>query len=272
MATIVILEHLMQKDFNQPYMLYLLAERWKADGHTVHIHHGTDTPPQGDVAFVNVDLTLIPPGYTALFDRYERVINGATVDISKRGYSTLLLDRDSDWNGRVIVKTDRNFGGRIDSKLRKRALDAGLTPDIPPGPVLMKYALFDSPDEVPDQVWQTAGLIVEKFLPETDERGFYMRVWVFLGEQSRSFRMLAAQPIIKSHHIIEREAVAVPDELKVWRKQLGFDYGKFDYVVRDDGPILIDANRTPGAPSDYATNAEVATGMNLLARGIENFL
>lgn len=272
MATIVILEHLMQKDFRQPYLVYALAESWQADGHTVRVHHGTTEPPPGDVAFLNVDLTVVPPAYAALLDRYPRVINGRTLDISKRGYSTQILARDSDWDGPVIVKTDRNFGGRIDARLRKRALAAGLTPDIPRGPTMKQYALLESVAKVPEHVWQTDGLIVEKFLPEKDARGFYMRVWVFLGSATRSFRMRAEVPIIKSHHIVERETVAVPDEIHRWRERLGFDYGKFDYVVRDGTPILIDANRTPGAPADYATNPEVAAGMRVLARGIDEFL
>jgi hypothetical protein len=272
MATIVILEHLMQKDFRQPYLAYALAERWQADGHNVLVHHGTANPPPGDIAILNVDLTVVPPAYVALLDRYPRVINGRTLDISKRSYSTQILARDSDWDGPVIVKTDRNFGGRIDARLRQRTLAAGLTPDIPAGPAMKQYALLKSVAKVPENVWQTEGIIVEKFLPEKDARGFYMRVWLFLGEATRSFRMRADVPIIKSHHIVEREIVAVPDEMRRWRERLGFDYGKFDYVVRDGTPILIDANRTPGAPADYATNPEVAAGMALLARGIDEFL
>jgi hypothetical protein len=272
MATIVILEHLMQKDFGQPYLVYALAESWRDAGHTVLVHHGTCEPPPGDIALLNVDLTIVPPAYVALLGRYAKVINGRTLDISKRGYSTQILAPDSDWDGPVIVKTDRNFGGRIDARLRRRMLAAGLTPDIPAGPTMKRYAVLESIAKVPENVWQTDGIIVEKFLPEQDARGYYMRVWLFLGEATRSFRMRANVPIIKSHHIVERETVAVPAEIHRWRERLGFDYGKFDYVMRDGVPILIDANRTPGAPADYATDPEVAAGMALLARGIDDFL
>lgn len=272
MAVIVILEHLMQKDFGQPYLVYALAESWRDAGHTVLVHHGTDPPPPGDVAFLNVDLTVVPPAYAALLEHYPKVINGLTLDISKRGYSTQILAPDSDWDGPVIVKTDRNFGGRIDARLRRRMLAAGLTPDIPAGPTMKSYAVLESITKVPANVWRTDGVIVEKFLPEQDRDGYYMRVWVFLGAVDRSFRMRANVPIIKSHHILERETVAVPGEIRRWRERLGFDYGKFDYVVRDGRAILIDANRTPGAPADYATNPEVAAGLALLARGIEDFL
>ena len=84
--------------------------------------------------------------------------------------------------------------------------------------------------------------------------------------------MLANVPIIKSHHIIEREEVDVPPELQAWRERLGFDYGKFDYVVRDGVPILIDANRTPGAPDGHRTNPEIIRSMDRLATGIDDFI
>ena len=31
------------------------------------------------------------------------------------------------------------------------------------------------------------------------------------------------------------------------REQMGFDYGKFDYVIHEGKPILLDANKTVGA-------------------------
>ena len=272
MATIVILEHLMQKGLGHPYMVYVLAERWVKQGHAVLVHCGPDDPPPGDVAIVNIDLTLIPDAYVALFDRYPRVVNGATTNISKSAYSTLLVTQDSAWDGPVIAKTERNFGGRMDHRLRQRALDAGLATDIPEGPVMPNYPVFESIADVPAEAWHTHGIIIEKFLPEHDARGYYMRVWVFFGSQGRCLRMRSAQSIIKSHHILEREPVDVPPELHAWREELGFDYGKFDYVMRDDGPILIDANRTPGAPSGHRENPEIGRSMDLLASGIDDFL
>lgn len=106
----------------------------RADGHKVLVHYGTNDPPAGDIAIANIDLTVIPPAYISLFDHYPRVINGATTSISKRGFSQLILDRDSTWGGPVIIKTDANFGGRIDQQLRQRALQAGHAPDIPQRP------------------------------------------------------------------------------------------------------------------------------------------
>jgi len=118
MATIVILEHELQRGVRLPYMIYGVAERWRAAGHRVLVHHGTHDPPEGDLAIVHIDLTVIPEPYRALAARYPRVINGSVLDVSKRSFSRILLERESDWSGPVIVKTDANFGGRPEALLR----------------------------------------------------------------------------------------------------------------------------------------------------------
>ena len=46
----------------------------------------------------------------------------------------------------------------------------------------------------------------------------------------------------------------MPDEIRAERQRLGFDYGKFDFAIGPEGPVLYDANRTPGvlnARADY---------------------
>ena len=70
--------------------------------------------------------------------------------------------------------------------------------------------------------------------------------------------------------VLRRVPVPVPEELRAWRHRLGFDYGKFDFVVRDGVPILLDVNRTPTVPPNL-TDA-VRRGQGELARGIEAFL
>jgi hypothetical protein len=134
------------------------------------------------------------------------------------------------------------------------------------------YPVLPGIGAVPEDVWAQEGLIVEKFVPERDGQHFFMRVWIFLGDQERSFRLRAAVPVIKARHILEREAVEVPQEIRQWRQRLGFDYGKFDYFVCDGKPILIDANRTPGTPTGYSTDPQVRAGMALLSRGLDAFI
>ena len=83
MATIVILEHELQGHVRLPYMVYSLAERWKGAGHQVLVHRGPGAPPAGDLAIVNIDLTVIPAAYRGLYARYRRVVNGRVPDVSK---------------------------------------------------------------------------------------------------------------------------------------------------------------------------------------------
>ena len=62
----------------------------------------------------------------------------------------------------------------------------------------------------------------------------------------------------------------VPDELRQIRRELKFDYGKFDYTMVDGRPVLFDANRTPTIgrfpKARYLPLAET------LAGGLDSFL
>lgn len=272
MATIVILEHLMQDRLGLPYMVYAFAECWKARGHRVLVHRGSDHPPPGDVAILNVDTTVVPSAYRKLAGRYKRVVNGAAVDSSKRRFSQDLLSRESNWKGPVIVKTDNNFGGRPDQDIRTLCNQAGIPCDIPAGPTMKSYPVLGSPAEVPETAWNTPGLIIEKFLPEQDERGYYIRFWTFFGDRELSSRYRSAAPIIKSQNLSEREPVPVPDEIRAWRGKLGFDFGKFDYVRNEGRYVLLDVNRTPAAPATLNAFPHLVAGMDLLAEGLEGFL
>jgi hypothetical protein len=268
MAAIVILEHELQRDIGLDYMVYAFAERWRARGHSVFVHHGTGEPPPGDVAINNVDLTVVPPDYQRLFARYPRVINRAVLDVSKSRFSQDLLTPAAAWGGPVIVKTEANFGGKPEHLLRAVAREKGLACDIPAGPLADGYPTYPSLREVPPAAWRTPGLMVERFLPERDERGYYLRVWIFLGTRETSSRWRAQHPIIKAEHLLEREEVPVPQELRNWRKRLGFDFGKFDYVRHGDRFVLLDVNRCPTLPAHLGERAQRLVG--LLEAGVDD--
>ncbi|HVC10717.1 MAG TPA: hypothetical protein VNE59_03690 [Burkholderiales bacterium] len=271
MATIVILEHALQRSLRLPYLVYGLAERWRRDGHRVIVHHGLDAPPAGDLAIVNIDLTVIPAAYRALYARYAKVLNGAVLDVSKRRYSLDLLDRYSDWVGAVIVKTDANFGGRPEALLRSVAVAEGSSCDIPAGPLAQGYPIYRSLREVPAAVWTTPGLIVERFLPERDARGdYYLRTWMFLGDRDRSTRWRATGPIVKADNTLERVPAEVPDEIRAWRERLGFDFGKFDFVRHGERWVLLDVNRTPAYPPWVPGVPDPA--LDTLAPGLRSYL
>jgi hypothetical protein len=269
-ATIVILEHVLQRGVGLPYMLHQFVERWRAQGHHVLLHHGSENAPAGDLAVLHVDLTVTPDEYRALLPQYRHVINGKVLDVSKSRYSRDLVDRYSDWIGPVIVKTEANYGGKPEQLFRAIAQQRGVSAAIPTGPVAEGYPVFPALRDVPAAVWTTPGLVVERFLPEQDERGYCVRVWSFLGDREISNRWYAREPIVKVHNLVERVPVEVPDEMRERRRELGFDFGKFDYVRHGGRWVLLDANRTPSYPR--SPSAAGAAQLDALARGVDVYL
>ncbi len=265
MATIVILEHALQRDVRLPYMMHAFAEHWRRRRHRVHIHHGLENAPEGDLAVMHVDLTVVPEAYRALASRYGRVLNARVPDVSKSRFSQDLLDRYADWIGPVIVKTEANYGGKPEQLFGLIAEQAGVRADFASGPVAESYPMYAALRDVPEEVWRTPGLVVERFLPEREGRDYCLRVWTFLGDRERSVRWRAAEPIVKAHNMTGRDTVEVPDEIRAWRERLGFDFGKFDYVRYGERWVLLDVNRTPSYP-----RASVGPNpLDALSEGIE---
>ena len=146
----------------------------------------------------------------------------------------------------------------------------GKPPPSPSSQVFTSYPIYASKAEVPDAIWRDQGLVVERFLPERDEKGYWVRFWIFLGDAERCNRICGPEPIVKGANMIALEPTTVPEELRAERERLGFDYGKFDFVVHDGQVVLLDANRTPtgaAAISDYQSQQAIK-----LALGINGFL
>lgn len=253
-------------------MVYAFAEHWRRAGHTVITHRGSAEPPPGDVAILHLDVTVVPAEYHPLLSRYRRVLNGKVLDISKRAYSQHLLSRgDGSWRGPVIVKTNTNFLGRPEAFINEAARRAGRTPPLPPTYLARGYPVFDSLAQVPEAIWANPDAVVERFLPERDEQGRYcVRVWTFFGERERCVKWHAREKIVKASNTVERTPLEPPRELRAWRERLGFDFGKFDYVVHEGKELLLDANRTPSFPTEQSPNALAAAAD--LAAGIDGFL
>jgi hypothetical protein len=199
------------------------------------------------------------------------VINHRALDIRKRHVSRIVLSRESDWNGPVIIKTNLNHGGMAEMRYYQLARDSGRTDLTPPADMVFStepYQILEHKSAVNRAFWDHPGIVVEPFMPEHDERGYWMRTWIFLGSEERSTRYVATDPLVKSANIIGREPCEVPEAIRAERGRLGFDFGKFDFVVHAGQAILLDANRTPFAPSANvrpdleAANAKLAQGVS----------
>jgi hypothetical protein len=133
------------------------------------------------------------------------------------------------------------------------------------------YPIFDSIDAVPDAVWDDEEFVVERFLPERRDGRYWVRTWLFFGDRDQHATFFSDHPIVKGGNIRGYEPLGdVPQELRRIRRNLRFDFGKFDYTMVDGRPILFDANRTPtmgGLPRDRSLPIA-----QFLSEGIGEFL
>ena len=220
------------------YLLYDVLRELEKLGHSWRLHRG-GPPIDGDAAILHVDSTIVDPKYIALGAHYPRTINFGTGDISKRKISSLRLLPGDAWDGAVMVKANRN-------------------------------RVLGSIGEVSTADWDDPDLIVERYLPERAGDHYVIRTWVFMGSRERCTYQLATDPIVKADKVIRYEACEVPDELRAMREKLNFDFGKFDFVMHDGKPILLDTNRTPGV--SLAIEQLMKGGARNLAEGLDELV
>jgi len=270
MPHVAVVSHKYDKFTKRPYFLRGILRELEQAGVTAEITHGHRRFVAADLAILHVDATVIDPEYTALARRYPRTVNLAVGNIGKRRISGAALSRGESWSGPVIVKTELNARGAPELYHNQVAALRGKPAPHPQVTGLATYALFDSASDVPDALWTDPTLAVEKFVPERDPRGFALRTWVFMGSRETCSRCISPEPIVKGDAVIARDIVSVPDELRRARKRLGFDYGKFDFVVHDGKAVLLDANVTPTIPENLSE--ELRRSVRHLASGLLEFL
>jgi hypothetical protein len=277
MQRIAIVTHELDYFDQMTHMLNGVSKVWKEEGIEVIILPGPDKFVDADLAILHVDLTVIPDEYLDFVKRYPIALNASVKDISKRAISKNIVTRGDGYEGPVIVKTNCNYGGGREGEMAQqksafgkytRAIRRRLPWSMRAEIDTWQYPIFDTVGEVPTMVWHNRDLIVERFLPEKQGEFYCMRMWCFLGDADDSVIMYAKQPIIKSAVAVKIEPAPVPDELRKMRREMGFDYGKFDYSIVDERVVLYDANRTPAA-RNMEKSAPV---FKKLAKGIEAYL
>jgi hypothetical protein len=225
------------------FFLNEIAGIWSEQGSQISVIRGPGQEADADLIFNHVDLTIVPEEYIRYLSRFRASANARVRDISKRLISRQLLDRHDPYSGPVIVKTNLNYSGIPEAALASR----GLHPPVKacrPG----AYPIYPSISAVPPAFWNDPELVVERFTPERREGMYCLRTWIFLGDRGLHALFYSNVPIVKADNIIRREVLSeddVPGELRQARADMGFDFGKFDYVVVDGKPILFDVNRTP---------------------------
>ena len=273
------------------YLIELLVREWEAMGFPVQVVQGVRHRARADLVIPHVNLTVMPEEYRDFLRAYPRVINRHVVDVSKSRFSTNLVGWDDGYTGPVIVKTECNYGGLPEQRLHPRARAgwwewAGVARRLLPTPrgrdaggiawgsvqFLRSddYPVFPSLREVPEEVFHNRNLVVEKFLPEVTEGDYCVRYYYFLGSAGVNLLFRSKDRVIKATADKVEEA-PIPQELYGMREKLGFEYGKFDYVLRDGKVVLFDVNRTPATAAlrHWGLAEEVA---RRLAGGIKSQL
>jgi hypothetical protein len=143
---------------------------------------------------MHIDLSVVPAAYSEAATRYPVVVNGAAVDIRRRHVSRNLVSQEDDWKGPIIIKTDLNFSGTPEKNAAERFRRDGRPSDMAPGPIVSTtrlYPVLPSASEVPADVWANPGFVVQRFLPEQDQHGYWLRAWVFFGDRDRCTKGVA---------------------------------------------------------------------------------
>ncbi len=234
------------------YVVHGLAEHWKSDGHQVDYIFGTRNFRPADLILVHVDLTIVPEDYFEFANRYPIVLNGKVKDIRKSVYSKQLLKKGDSYEGPVFVKSDLNFAGGPERNLEpsiKHMFSSAMS-RISKKPRIRKasdYRVFKSLSEVPEEYFSMLDVVIEKFLPEMDDGRYVIRNYQFLGDRGTATKVIGSEPMVKSRTELESIEIEPDPEIIAIRHAMNFDYGKFDYVVRNGEVVLFDANKTTGA-------------------------
>lgn len=266
-------------------LVALFLPLWRAAGLRTRVVAGPAPIGGARVALLHVDLTRVPPDFTRLRAVYPALLNGAVDDIGKRRLDAGLgVSHHDAYDGPVIVKTDLNAGGVPERVSRRHgqtwpARLAGTVldhvfPRRPTGRWWHRdrtYPIFPNKSAVPSWVWRRTDLLVQRFVPERAARGYALRVWFFMADADLHFIRYARDPMVRLGQATGADLLdEVPTELQAIREILGFDFGKFEYVLWEGKPVLLDANKTPSYGLDATPFHRSA--LPRLARGIERWL
>jgi hypothetical protein len=244
----------------QNYSIATLSMLWQDAGHSVVHLFGSRSYRCADIAVVHVDLSVVPESYVALAHRYPVALNTRVTDVRKSQISRNLLQAQDTYVGPVIVKSNLNYGG-VPEKQRRSLWKkwSAFTRFADP----LDYPIYTSIAEVPGYYWQDPLLVVEKFLPECVDDFYFVRQSFFLGDRHRSWRLRSSRPVLRANSVIDDVEIPTPEGIDTYRREIGLDYGKIDFVEHDGKITILDVNKTIGAPAPLET-------LHSLAPAIEN--
>ncbi len=255
---------------------------WQEDGHEVIYIFGTKQFIPADILLVHVDLTIVPDEYLEFAKQYPVALNAGIKDIRKSVVCDLNLEKNDIWSGPVIVKSDFNCAGIPERRrfqapwwMRKRAMGflnslSLKTLKIPK--TSDDYQVYDNLAQVPAMLFRRPDLVVQKFLPEMDNGLYCVRTMIFIGNRIIGSRLKSRQPVVKGDATFEIEhGIEVHPDMLQLQHEMGFDYGKFDYVEIDGKALLLDANKTIGISSKLENDPAIIQSRRYRAEGLYSF-
>ncbi|HUC35609.1 MAG TPA: hypothetical protein VMR97_00645 [Acidimicrobiales bacterium] len=278
---IAVLLHKAQREHDlRDYLISHLAQIWRDDDLEVVFLSGPNHFVPADLIIVHIDLSVVPDEYLGLARQYPVTLNCAVTDIRKSMISTQRVTTTGDYGGKVLVKSNLNYGGVPDRKLarltegkgRWRRLLTKLDGRLAQFDGRLSYRIYDRVERVPARFFATDDFIVEKFVPEIEDGKYHVRQFEFLGDRFTCFRLASTHPIIRSRTASEAEEVEPHRALFEIRRRLNLDYGKLDYVIHDDQPVLLDVEKT-NVVRAFCTDKElIAKRRHHWAQGIYAYL
>jgi hypothetical protein len=261
MKKIAILFHENDRKRTLNYLIMRLAELWRAEGMEVIKVFGTKQFVHADLAILHVDLSVVPDKYIEFAQQYPIVLNGNVRNIRKSTFTDNLVLPDNRYEGKVIVKSDLNHAGapeRLIYNFSAQELFLNLKRKLGCFEILGRvcsphfncpsdYIILESSSLIPRNWYKSKNIVIQKFLPEIDQGYYCIRNYYFLGDRSTCVLRKASQPIVNAGSTLSLEPTEVHPEIVELRRKLRFDYGKFDYIVHEGIPVLIDINKTPAA-------------------------
>lgn len=248
------------------HYIHTLCRLLQRQGVEVVHHSGCANLPEADVILLHVDLSVVPNRFVRAVSGHPRVWNRTCLDIRKRSLPErgLVVDRASGHRGPVIVKTDFNCGGdpervlfrRFRWTLDWRELLLGFRARR--GPAGKMYPVYQDISSVPGAVWSDASRVVEKFVPEREGDAYVARWAYFFGANETAFRSTSTDPVVRWRDGQDMELSPVPPAIADYRRRIGLDYGKIDYVEHEGRQFVLDVNKTIGCSIGDESESELS--------------
>lgn len=205
-----------------------------------------------------------------LFGRGIRPLNGNIVDISKRfvqatcrrvGLETTTAAREGDDSELLIVKTDRNYGGKSEARLSNEARDVfEISPRVTNDQQDHGYVVAPRRD-IPAAAWDDPDLVIERYI-ENQSCLFY-RVYFLcdrfaisegreqalvktIGRADRQRLLLfSIDPAGNVDIAVPQDIARAVDAILRFVNVTGMDFGCLDVLRDDDGRFyIVDMNAT----------------------------